>query len=146
MELLVNVMLYSPDSFVEELAFIFIVFFFCVLFLQSGIDKVVYSKSNLDFLKTHFQNTFFKHSINILFLVLTFFELITGLSLLLSLMGILLFGFSNTVIIFLITGILMSNLTICCLFLGQRIAGDYAGAASLTNYFLVSLLALLLLL
>ena len=145
MELLVNVMLYSPDSFIEELVFIFIAFFFCVLFLQSGIDKVVCSQSNLDFLKTHFQNTILKHSINILFLVLTFFELIAGLSLLLSLIGIILFGFSNTIMIFFIIGILMSNLTICCLFLGQRIAGEYAGAASLTNYFLVSLLALLLL-
>ena len=131
-----------PISLIQGCMFFFISFFFCVLFLQSGFDKVFNMKSNIDFLKSHFKETIFSRFINILFLVLTFFELITGLLCFISLIGILLFGFSNQVMNFLILSIILVNMTICCLFLGQRIANDYPGAANLAIYFLVSLLSL----
>lgn len=39
-------------------------------------------------------------------------------------------------------GITLSSVSLLCLFFGQRMAKDYAGAASLVPYFILSLLGL----
>ena len=41
----------------------FISIFFSILFLQSGVDKLVDFKGNLKFLSTHFTNTIFKNRV-----------------------------------------------------------------------------------
>jgi hypothetical protein len=41
-------------------------------------------------------------------------------------------------------GALFSSLSILMLFFGQRIAKDYAGAGNLVNYFIASVIAILL--
>ena len=141
---MINLTYTQPDTLIGELFLCFVVCFFSILFLQSALDKIFNFDANLNFLTTHFKKTFFRNYINVLFFVLILLELITGILSISSLIGVLLFGFSIEVMSVFIFAIIMSNLTICCLFLGQRVANDYPGAANLTIYFLVSLAALIL--
>ena len=120
----------------------FISIFFSILFLQSGVDKLVDFKGNLKFLSTHFTNTIFKNSVCTLLYLITFLECFTGLVLVVGSLMLLLCEESIAMqLIF--YGIVLSNITLCCLFLGQRIAKDYAGAANIVIYQLVALLAFL---
>ena len=144
MTYLLNLKYSCPESLPEELALLFISFFFGILFMQSGLDKVFNFNDNLSFLKTHFQKTILRSQIRILFVLLIILELVTGLLFCLGLVGVCMYGFSIQLMNTLFFGMVLSSLTICCLFLGQRIANDYVGAANLTIYFLVSLIGLFL--
>lgn len=128
-----------PGNVLEGLFIVFLSFFFGVLFLQSGCDKVFNFDDNLTFLKTHFQKTIFSNQIKFIFIVLTCLELITAFLFCLSLVFLFISGLSHQLINLFLLGVIMANITLCCLFLGQRIAKDYLGAANLTNYFLVAL-------
>ena len=132
-----------PDGPLEKLVLCFISFFFCILFMQSGFDKVFNWKENLSFLTNHFNKTIMRNYIFILLMVLTFLECLTGLIFCIILIAVCFFGFSTQIMSLLLLGMTLSNFTICCLFLGQRIANDYEGASNLTIYFLVALLGLL---
>lgn len=111
--------------------------FLAILFLQSGIDKVVDWKGNLSWLKGHFAKSPLKNMVPLLLAVITFFELSAGLS---SALGVLLLMWGDYSLALL--GALLSAASILMLFFGQRMAKDYEGAASLVAYFLVSLFAL----
>lgn len=52
--------------------------FLAILFLQSGLDKVVDKKGNLDWLSSHFANSPFKNSVPVLFFTITVVELLSG--------------------------------------------------------------------
>ena len=115
--------------------------FLSILFLQSGLDKVLDFNGNLDFLTTHFKKTIFKNSVFVLLLSIIFLEILTAC---VFVVGLVQFVFSTTLTIyFLKLGVILSVITICCLFLGQRIAKDYVGAANLTIYFILTLLGFL---
>ncbi|MBJ13298.1 MAG: DoxX family protein [Candidatus Marinimicrobia bacterium] len=110
-----------------------------IVFIQSGLDKIIDKKGNLDWLRDHFSKTFLKSIVPHLLLVLTLLEFISGI---LFFVGILFYFFKaqTQLIVF---GLILSNITILCLFLGQRIAKDYVGAADLVNYFTLSIIGLL---
>ena len=112
--------------------------FLGVLFLQSGIDKISDRKGNLEWLQKHFSNSMFRNVVPMLLLVLTLFELATGLT---CFSGIILLTISGNALLAK-AGALLSGITILMLFTGQRLAKDYAGAASLVGYFILSLMAL----
>ncbi|MAQ31765.1 MAG: DoxX family protein [Flavobacteriales bacterium] len=131
-----------PDTLLEQLFLFFISFFFCILFLQSGLDKLVNWNDNLNFFKDHFNKTIFQNFTFISLAFLMFLECLAGLIFSIVLISVSFAGFSSLIIALLLVGIIMSNFIICCLFLGQRMANDYAGAANLVIYFLVSLLSL----
>lgn len=109
-----------------------------VLFLQSGLDKVINWGANLDWLKGHFSKSFLAKSVPLLLLIVTLLEVTAGL---LSLAGIvqLVTGGGPE---FAFYGACVSGLSLLCLFTGQRIAQDYEGAASLVPYFLLCLAAM----
>ena len=116
----------------------FVSAFLAVLFLQSGMDKVVDRQGNLAFLREHFQASPLSGQVDLLLTVLTAFELVTGLLSGLGLLAMLLWGGTS----FAHAGAVLSGATLLMLFLGQRMAKDYAGAATLVPYFLVSLAAI----
>ena len=120
----------------------FIAIFFSILFIQSGFDKIFDFNENLKFLNHHFEKTLFKNHVRFLFIVLTLLEVLTGLIFLIGLIGSILFELAFVMKIFFIA-LVMANLTICCLFLGQRISKEYVGAANLVGYFLVAFLSFL---
>lgn len=111
-----------------------------ILFIQSGLDKISDRKGNLEWLKGHFANSPLKNTVPFILTVLTLQEVLTGV-LCLAGLGILLFiGHTPIAII----GLSLGLLTFVSLFLGQRLAKDYAGAASLVPYMIFNALVLFL--
>jgi len=111
--------------------------FFSILFLQSSLDKVFNWKSELEFNEQHFSKTFFSPCTPLLFAILILMELSSGL---LSLAGIVMLSRIGGSDIPFYASCMCAG-TFLCLFLGQRVAKDYAGAQSLVSYFIVSLIA-----
>lgn len=112
--------------------------FLAVLFLQSGIDKVIDRRGNLEWLRGHFAKSPLAGFVPALVTIVTLLELAAG-----ALSGIgclmILFWHQTT---FAFYGAVVSALSILCLFFGQRMAKEYAGAAVLVPYFLLTLVAI----
>ena len=115
--------------------------FLAILFLQSGLDKVVYKKGNLEWLSSHFANSPFKNFVPVLFFTITVVELLSGI---LNLLGVIFLLFEGSLILALY-GTILASVALIMLFLGQRIAKDYVGAQSLVSYFILTILTLLVL-
>jgi uncharacterized membrane protein YphA (DoxX/SURF4 family) len=115
--------------------------FLAILFLQSGIDKIVDRQGNLSWLSGHFAKSPLASTVPLLFTVLTIIEVAAG-----ALSGIgflaLLVAHNSTIAFY---GAIVSAVGILCLFFGQRMAKEYAGAAVLVPYFLLTLVAIYLL-
>ncbi len=112
--------------------------FLAVLFLQSGIDKVIDWKGNLSWLTGHFASSPLKGLVPLMLGVITVFELASGIFSGIGMVTLLL----NNDFTFALLGAQLSALSILMLFFGQRIAKDYAGAATLVGYFLLTLFAI----
>lgn len=112
--------------------------FLAVLFLQSGIDKIVDREGNLQWLTGHFAKSPLADMVPMMLSVVTAIELTAGG---LSALGAVVrfFGGGTWIAYY---GALFSTLGILMLFFGQRMAKDYAGAAVLVNYFLLGVVAL----
>ena len=117
-----------------------VIAFFAICFLQSSLDKLLDSDGNLEFLRGHFKNSPISSDLVVpMFWLLTFLELAAGVT-----CGLALVTFSWTTGGFLAHwGLRFSIYALLVLFLGQRLAKDYAGAAVVTSYFAVALLGLL---
>ncbi len=115
--------------------------FLAILFIQSGLDKVIDWRGNLEWLQGHFAKSPLARAVPLLFGILTALELVAGL---MSGVGcILILLQRGTAIAF--YGALLSALALIALFFGQRMAKEYAGAAVLVPYFLLTLISLYLL-
>jgi diacylglycerol kinase len=120
---------------------IFASLFLAILFLQSGIDKIVDRRGNFEWLKGHFAKSPLAGIVPALLICITILELAAGA---LSAVGcVLVILLKDSTIAF--YGAILSAAAITALFLGQRIAKDYAGAAVLVPYFLLTLVAIYLL-
>jgi diacylglycerol kinase len=115
--------------------------FLAILFLQSGIDKVVDRRGNLDWLKGHFAKSPLAGLVPAVVTVITILELAAGLLSGIGCFAVILLR--DTTVAF--YGAVISAVAILALFFGQRMAKDYAGAAVLVSYFLVTLIAIYLL-
>jgi hypothetical protein len=115
--------------------------FLAILFLQSGIDKIVDRQGNLEWLTGHLAKSPLAGVVPLLFGVLTILEVSAGV---LSGIGFLalIFSHSYTIAFY---GAIVSAVTVTGLFFGQRMAKEYAGAAVLVPYFLLTLVAIYLL-
>ena len=120
---------------------LFIAAFLAILFLQSGIDKVVDRSGNHDWLKGHFAKSALAGVVPVILTTITILELAAGI---LSAIGCIfvLLSHDSTVAFY---GAIISAIAILALFFGQRMAKDYAGAAVLVPYFLFALVAIYLL-
>ena len=131
----------SEGSIAWYLLHIFVSAFLAILFLQSGIDKIVDRQGNLEWLKDHFAKSPLAGMVPLMFLLLTIIEVSAG-----ALSGIgflaLIFAHNSTIAFY---GAIISTIAILCLFFGQRMAKEYAGAAILVPYFLLTLVAIYLL-
>jgi hypothetical protein len=109
-----------------------------ITFLQSGMDKVIDWKGNLGWLTGHFSKSPLRGVVAPMLLSLTVLELAAGALCAAGLVPLLLSGGTRLAL----WGVALSGLTFVALFFGQRMAKDYAGAAGLVPYFLVSLVGL----
>jgi hypothetical protein len=115
--------------------------FLAILFLQSGIDKIVDRGGNLEWLKGHFAKSPLAGLVPALLTAITALEVIAGA---LSALGcLLLLVMRDSTVAF--YGAVISAVAILGLFFGQRMAKEYAGAAVLVPYFLLTLIAIYLL-
>jgi hypothetical protein len=115
--------------------------FLAILFLQSGIDKIVDRRGNTEWLKGHFAKSPLAGFVPAMVTIITLFEVVAGV---LSAVGCLLIFFrrDSTLAFY---GAVISAFSILALFFGQRMAKDYPGAATLVPYFLLTLVAIYLL-
>jgi hypothetical protein len=115
--------------------------FLAILFLQSGIDKIIDHRGNLEWLKGHFSKSPLGGVVPILLTAITVLEVAAGT---LSAIGcIMLIVSRETTLAF--YGAVISAVVIIAWFFGQRMAKEYAGAAVLVPYFLLALAAIYLL-
>lgn len=105
-----------------------------ILFLQSGIDKIVDRQGNVAWLTGHFSKTFLASQVVPMLTVITVVEVAAGA---LSAVGVPVLLFTGERLLASL-GALLAVAAIVMLFFGQRIAKDYAGAAGLVPYFLLA--------
>ena len=122
-----------------ELCQIFIAIFLFIAFFQSGLDKVIDRKGNLDFLKAHFSDSPIIKIIPTMLLILTFLEIIGSLMLGYGVY----YAFVNRSTLWIFYGFVIIAITIIILFAGQWIAKDYLGAADLVPYFILIMLGIM---
>ena len=105
-----------------------------ILFLQSGIDKIVDRKGNVEWLTGHFAKSPLASQVVPMLGLITLVEVAAGV---LSAVGVpvLIFRGDRTVAAL---GVLLSIAALVMLFFGQRMAKDYGGAAALVPYFIVA--------
>lgn len=112
-----------------------------ILFTQSGLDKVIDFRGNLEWMTAHFSNTFLRSVVKPALIVITVFELASA-SLCAAGVACLFAGIS---IMPAFWGLILCALTLLQLFAGQRIAKDYAGAATIAFYLFVAVFGMFVL-
>lgn len=132
--------LHTPESAYYILQ-ILISAFLAILFLQSGIDKIVDRAGNRAYLDQHFAKSPLAGTVGPMFAVVTILEVSAG-----ALSGIgcaLLILTHDSTVAYL--GAIVGGINLTALFFGQRVAKDYVGAAALVPYFLLAISAIYLL-
>jgi len=115
--------------------------FLAILFLQSGIDKIIDYRGNLEWLKGHFAKSPLAGVVPVLLTAITCLEVAAGA---LSAIGCILLIVSREMTIA-FYGAVISAVALIALFFVQRMAKEYAGAAVLVPYFLLTLVTIYLL-
>ena len=129
------------NNLTSNLTEILILIFILITFLQSGIDKAADWKGNTGWLKEHFSGTMLSGMVPLMVGIIMIIEIITGI---LAIVAIYTLLVSNELSYALYTCAL-ACITLLMLLFGQRIAKDYAGAFTLTGYFIVSVFGVYLL-
>lgn len=114
--------------------------FLAILFLQSGLDKVLNYKGNFEYFKSHFSKSILKNTIGMLMPGITILEVAAGALSAIGAFQIIINGDTQLGLI----GAQLSAISILSLFFGQRLANDYEGASALVGYFLVCIAAIFL--
>lgn len=128
------------NALIKELPALFCSLFVAILFIQSGLDKVLDWKGNLGWLTGHFSKTIFAGMVPMMLGTITVMEIATGLLAAAGLVYLIATG-QNTVIF---CASILGAASLTALFFGQRIAKDYPGAAVLVPYFILLLIMMYL--
>ena len=115
--------------------------FWSILFLQSGVDKVIDWKGNASWLSSHFGKSILKGVVTPMLGMLTLVELLAGGLSLAGVVQVILSGKTY----WLSLGVITSIAALLMLFFGQRLAKDYDGAKTIAIYFGVALLSCMML-
>lgn len=124
------------NYFTTYIAEILILIFILITFLQSGIDKAMDWKGNTGWLKEHFANTILANQVPLMVAILMIIEVITGILAVLGIIWFIAYGESS----FGLYTCVLAAITLLMLLFGQRVAKDYAGAFTITGYFVVVIL------
>lgn len=128
------------EDLARHLPALFCAILVSILFIQSGLDKVLDWKGNLEWLTGHFSKTFIGGMVPMMLGTITVLELATGF---LSAVGLVYFLATGSSVLMFFAGALGAT-SISALFFGQRLAKDYAGAAVLVPYFILMIILMLL--
>lgn len=130
--------LYMFDFIILDFIKIIISIFVGVLFCQSGFDKIIDFKGNKSYIEKVFAKSPLHKFSNSLFYTIIILEILTGI---LCFVGAWI-NHTSKVEIYSIFGLELATVSILSLFVGQRIAKDYAGAAALVPYFILVIMGL----
>lgn len=120
---------------------ILILLFLIVTFLQSGIDKLLDWKGNVSFIKEHFKNSPLKNNVPFLLGIILLIEVVATILMSIGIYQLYHSGEKEMALL----GIELCAITLIFLLIGQRLAKDYAGAMSLTVYFILTVFGVFLL-
>ena len=123
-----------------KIVFLFILSFFSIVFIQSGLDKVLDKEGNLSFLMDLLKETFSEGLIKLAFYSVTLLELFSGF---LCLAGIAQGLLSESSKIGQ-AGLIIGSVALLVLLFGQRLSKNYDGAKTITIYFILSMIGLAL--
>ena len=115
--------------------------FLTILFLHAGIDKLLDRKENIKWLKEHFANSLLGNYVPFMLVTVTILEISAGLFCAIGYVTLIIWGIKTWAF----WGTLFAAISLILLFFGQRMAKDYAGAAVLVNYFILTIIGLLFL-
>jgi putative oxidoreductase len=140
-ESMMNSITFPVSKFLWVMALVAILcgLFLGITFVQSSLNKMFDYKGNKSYFQSVFEKTFLKNAAGILLPVITVLEFLSGLSLVIGIVITICCLYSGILVI----GLTLSAFSLICLLTGQRIAKDYAGAASLTTYFLIAMTGLI---
>ena len=124
----------------ENIAFLFVLAFFLIVFIQSGVDKIVDYKGNLAFLKGLFKVFFSPPLITLALISVTILEVISGV---LCLIGIGDFILNDSSFIGLL-GLITGSFALLILLFGQRVSKNYEGAKTIAIYFILAMIGIVL--
>jgi uncharacterized membrane protein YphA (DoxX/SURF4 family) len=116
---------------------ILILLFLAVTFIQSGYDKTMYWKDNVDWLTGHFAKTPVRNMVPFSLFLILVLELIAGILCVSGIIQLLV----NNGRSFGLYGAIFSCITLIFLLVGQRMAKDYDGARTIVIYFIPAILA-----
>ena len=124
----------------EKIAFLFVLAFFLIVFIQSGVDKVFDFKGNLSFLNDLLGAFFSRPLITIALISVPILELLSGLLCLIGIVDVL-FNGSNFIGLL---GLIVGSFALLVLLFGQRVSKNYDGAKTIAIYFILSTIGIAL--
>ena len=116
---------------------ILILLFLAVTFIQSGYDKTMYWKDNVNWLTGHFAKTPIRNMVPFSLFLILILELVAGILCISGIIQLLV----NNGRSFGLYGAIFSCITLIFLLVGQRMAKDYDGARTIVIYFIPAILA-----
>jgi len=119
---------------------ILILLFLIITFMQSGIDKILDWKGNIEFIKSHFKNSPLRNNVPLLLAIILTIEIAAGIFMIIGTYQIYSSGLKEIALI----GVELSAIALIFLLIGQRLAKDYAGAMTLAIYFIITLFGVFL--
>jgi hypothetical protein len=123
------------ENLTSHITELLILVFILITFLQSGVDKATDWNGNTGWLKDHFSGTFLSGMVPLMVGIILVIEVLVGI---LAIAGIIwILGYNDTSLA--LYSCILACVTLLMLLFGQRIAKDYAGAFTLTGYFIVSI-------
>jgi uncharacterized membrane protein YphA (DoxX/SURF4 family) len=122
----------------EKVAFLLVLVFFLIVFIQSGLDKIFDYKGNLNFLKDLLKIYFSTTLIELALISVTILELTSGI---LCLIGIINFVFNDSNFIGLL-GLIIGSIALLVLLFGQRVSKNYDGAKTIAIYFILAMVGI----
>jgi|TARA_B110000444_G_scaffold3309_1_gene3066 uncharacterized membrane protein YphA (DoxX/SURF4 family) len=124
----------------EKIAFLFVLAFFLIVFIQSGVDKIFDYKGNLNFLNDLLKIYFSPSLIAFALISVTILELVSGI---LCLIGIVDFIFNDSSFIGFL-GLIIGSIALLVLLFGQRVSKNYDGAKTIAIYFILAMIGIAL--
>ena len=124
----------------EKIAFLLVLTFFLIVFIQSGLDKLLDYKGNLSFLNSLLGGFFSSFLIAFALVFVTILELTSGI---LCLLGIISFFLEDSTFIGLV-GLIIGSFALLVLLFGQRVSKNYDGAKTIAIYFILSIIGIAL--
>jgi hypothetical protein len=128
----------NMQSYITE---ILILLFIIITFLQSGFDKITDWKGNIGWLSGHFSKTFLARQVPLMVATILVLEVLIGVLAIIGIVQLISVG-EKTIALF---ACVLAAIVLLMLLFGQRVAKDYAGAFTITGYFVVVILGVFIL-